>query len=159
MMQEIVVISKSPEETISLGKRVGELLRPPDVVSLFGDFGSGKTCLVQGIVEGLGAGDGEYVRSPSYTLMNQYVGMFPIYHFDLFRINDLIGMEELDYEDYFYGNGVTIIEWAEKIQTVLPTNRLDIRLLIIDERVREITLLPGNLEHLFSLHSQLGMAV
>ena len=158
-MEKIVVISRSPDETISLGKRVGELLRPRDVVSLFGGFGSGKTCLTQGIVRGLGAGDGEYVRSPSYTLMNQYVGRVPIYHFDLFRINDLIEMEELDYEEYLYGNGVTIIEWAEKIQPILPTNRLDIKMAIMNDREREITLLPRNLEHIFSLHSQLGMAV
>ncbi|MBI5183509.1 MAG: tRNA (adenosine(37)-N6)-threonylcarbamoyltransferase complex ATPase subunit type 1 TsaE [Nitrospinae bacterium] len=157
-MKEIIVISRGPEATVSLGKGIGALLKPPDVVSLFGDFGSGKTCLIQGIVRGLGGSDEEYVRSPGYTLMNQYVGKVPIFHFDLFRINDLSEIEELNLEGYFYDDGVTVIEWAEKIHPLLPINRLDIRLVIIGEKEREITLIPRAIEHLFSLHSQISMA-
>jgi len=121
-----VYISQSPEETKNLGKKLGKLLQEGDLLALNGDLGAGKTCLIQGIAVGLNSRD--HVSSPSFSIIKEYSGDKPIYHFDLYRLTQPEELETLGYEEYFYGNGVTLIEWAEKIKHYLPESRLLIRI-------------------------------
>ena len=118
------IITKSPGETKKLGKEVSKLVKPGDLLAFYGELGAGKTCFIQGISKGLEVKD--YVTSPSFTIINEYQGKIPIYHFDLFRLNNIEEIFELGYEEYFYGEGLTVIEWAEKIEKLLPKNHLKI---------------------------------
>jgi tRNA threonylcarbamoyladenosine biosynthesis protein TsaE len=107
------------KDTFLLGKRLGERALPGEVYALHGDLGVGKTVFTQGFAQGLGIT--EPVNSPTFTIMQIYEeGRLPFYHFDVYRIADPEEMEEIGYEDYFYGNGVTLIEWAELIEELLP---------------------------------------
>lgn len=123
---KFVYTSRSPDETKNLGKKLGQLLQGSDLVALNGHLGAGKTCLVQGIAAGLNSRD--HVTSPSFSLIKEYIGDKPIYHFDLYRLKQPEELEDLGYEDYFYGNGVTLIEWAEKVKHYLPKSMLLIRI-------------------------------
>ena len=106
-------------ETWELGKKAGELARPGMVVALDGDLGVGKTVFTQGFAAGLGIS--EPVNSPTFTIVQIYEeGRLPFYHFDVYRIGDVEEMDEIGYEDYFYGEGVCLIEWAKLIQEILP---------------------------------------
>ncbi|EOT28418.1 YjeE family ATPase [Eubacterium sp. 14-2] len=117
----------SPEETFRLGQKLGEQARPGELYTLTGDLGTGKTVLTQGIARGLGVE--EPVCSPTFTIVQIYEeGRMPFYHFDVYRIGDVEEMEEIGYEDYFYGQGLTIIEWAELIREILPKNHKEIRI-------------------------------
>ena len=109
----------SPEETFALGQRIGQEARPGDVFTMVGDLGVGKTVFTQGVAAGLGIT--EPVSSPTFTIVQVYEdGRLPFYHFDVYRIGDVEEMEEIGYEDYFYGDGVTMIEWANLIEEILP---------------------------------------
>ena len=117
----------SPEETFRLGQKLGEQARPGEPYTLTGDLGTGKTVLTQGIARGLGVE--EPVCSPTFTIVQIYEeGRMPFYHFDVYRIGDVEEMEEIGYEDYFYGQGLTIVEWAELIREILPKNHKEIRI-------------------------------
>lgn len=109
------------EETFALGKRIGELVRPGMVISLVGDLGVGKTVFTQGLAAGLGIT--EPINSPTFTIVQIYEeGRIPLYHFDVYRIGDVEEMEEIGYEDYFYGDGICLIEWANLIEEILPAD-------------------------------------
>ena len=109
------------EETFALGKKIGELVRPGTVISLIGDLGVGKTVFTQGLAAGLGIS--EPINSPTFTIVQVYEeGRIPLYHFDVYRIGDVEEMEEIGYEDYFYGDGVCLIEWANLVEEILPAN-------------------------------------
>ena len=109
----------SPEETFQLGKRLGEQARPGQIYTLNGDLGVGKTIFTQGMAAGLGIS--EPVSSPIFTIVQEYdSGRLPLYHFDVYRIGDPEEMEEIGYDDYFFGGGVCLIEWAELIRELLP---------------------------------------
>ena len=115
MMKE----SFSPEETYALGKSLGETAKAGDVFCLNGDLGVGKTVFTQGFANGLGIM--EPVNSPTFTIVQQYDdGRLPLYHFDVYRIGDISEMDEIGYEDCFYGEGVCLIEWADLIEEILP---------------------------------------
>jgi tRNA threonylcarbamoyladenosine biosynthesis protein TsaE len=105
----------SPSDTLSLGKKIGQHLETGDIVFLFGELGAGKTTLTQGIAQGLGVAKDEYVRSPTFTLVNQYKGKTPVFHIDLYRIGSSRELEDLGLEEVFAGKGVSIVEWAEKL--------------------------------------------
>ncbi len=105
----------SPGDTLNLGERIGQLLKAGDNVFLFGDLGAGKTTLTQGMARGLGVSKKEYVRSPSFTLVNEYSGRVPVFHIDLYRIDSAQDLENLGLEETFSGKGVVIVEWAEKL--------------------------------------------
>ena len=107
--------SRSLEDTQRLGKLIGQKLQLGDIILLFGDLGAGKTTLTQNIVLGLGTSEDEYVSSPTFTIVNHYLGRFPIYHIDLYRIDSQHALENLGLEEFLFGDGVTIIEWAEKL--------------------------------------------
>ncbi len=115
---KFVCITHNPEETKSLGKKISRFLRKGDIVAFNGDLGAGKTCMIQGIVAGLNSRS--CASSPTFTLIKEYTGDIPVYHFDLYRLIKPDEIEELGYEDYFYGNGITLIEWAGKIREYLP---------------------------------------
>lgn len=104
------IMTKSPEETNKLGGEISKLVKPGDLLAFYGELGAGKTCLIQGISAGLEVKG--YVTSPSFTIINEYQGKIPLYHFDVFRINNIEEVIELGYEEYFYGDGITVIEWA-----------------------------------------------
>ena len=140
MEPQLVLSSKSPEQTLYWGKRLGELLERGDVVSLTGDLGAGKTTLTQGISAGLGVGEDCYVTSPTFTIINEYMGRVPVYHLDFYRIDLLSEVENLGLEEYFQGNGVALVEWAEKIKTFLPENYLMVLLEYVDDSVRKISM-------------------
>ena len=115
----------SPAETAALGKRLGREAKPGDVYTLVGDLGVGKTVLTQGIAAGLDIT--EPVNSPTFTIVQVYEeGRMPFYHFDVYRIGDIEEMDEIGYEDYFYGEGLSMIEWANLIEEILPKKRKDI---------------------------------
>ena len=119
-MAEITVIeSYSPEETGKLGRKLGENAKPGEVYTLIGELGVGKTVLTQGIADGLGIT--EAICSPTFTIVQVYEeGRIPFYHFDVYRIGDIEEMDEIGYEDYFYGDGLCMIEWANLIEEILP---------------------------------------
>lgn len=117
--RELVVETFSPEETLELGRRLGQQAKPGEVYTLIGDLGVGKTVLTQGIAEGLEIE--EPICSPTFTIVQVYEeGRMPFYHFDVYRIGDVEEMEEIGYEDYFYGDGLCMIEWANLIPEILP---------------------------------------
>ena len=132
------VVSNSPERTRELGEALGRSLNKGSVIALVGELGSGKTVLAQGLAQGLGVDSDEYVSSPSFALVNQYRGRIPIYHIDTYRIGGAIEMVALGYEDYFEPNGVTIIEWADKVEELLPEKCLLIAIEIVDRHSREL---------------------
>jgi tRNA threonylcarbamoyladenosine biosynthesis protein TsaE len=114
-----IIETFSPEETAALGQKLGREASPGEVYTLIGDLGVGKTVLTQGIAEGLGIT--EPICSPTFTIVQVYEeGRMPFYHFDVYRIGDLEEMDEIGYEDYFYGDGLTMIEWANLIAEILP---------------------------------------
>lgn len=111
--------TNSPEETFQLGRQLGQQAKAGEVYSLIGDLGVGKTVFTQGVAAGLGIE--ETVNSPTFTIMQVYEeGWLPFYHFDVYRIGDVEEMDEIGYEDYFYGDGVCLIEWANLIEEILP---------------------------------------
>lgn len=117
--------TNSPEETYALAKKLGEESSPGTVYTLTGDLGVGKTVFAQGLARGLGIE--EPINSPTFTIVQVYdEGRIPFYHFDVYRIGDVWEMEEIGYEDYFYGAGVCLIEWAELIAELLPEERTEL---------------------------------
>ena len=117
--------SFSAEDTHALGKKLGENAKPGEVYTLLGDLGVGKTVLTQGIADGLGIK--EAICSPTFTIVQVYdEGRMPFYHFDVYRIGDIEEMDEIGYEDYLYGDGLTMIEWANLIEEILPSKRKEI---------------------------------
>jgi tRNA threonylcarbamoyladenosine biosynthesis protein TsaE len=137
----VVVQTKSSAETIRIGKSIGSRLLPGDVVALMGELGAGKTQLIKGIATGVGVGKPTYISSPSFTLINEYPGRIPFYHIDLFRLGWEKEAEELGLEDYFQSEGITVIEWADKIPSLLPKEMLLIHIVYTgkNKRFLEIT--------------------
>ena len=121
----MVIETRSPEETFELGKKIGRAARPGQVYTLTGDLGVGKTVFTQGVAAGLDIT--EPVSSPTFTIIQIYEsGRLPFYHFDVYRIGDIEEMEEIGYDDYFFGEGICLIEWANLIEEILPDNRIKI---------------------------------
>lgn len=114
-----IIETRSEESTREIGKKLGEIVKKGTVLTLNGDLGVGKTVFTQGFAKGLGIE--EAVNSPTFTIVQIYEeGRMPLYHFDVYRIGDIEEMEEIGYEDYFYGEGICLIEWAELITEILP---------------------------------------
>ena len=122
---KMVTETRSPEETYELGRKIGLQARTGQVYTLTGDLGVGKTVFTQGVAAGLGIT--EPVSSPTFTIVQVYEeGRLPFYHFDVYRIGDIEEMEEIGYDDYFFGKGICLIEWAELIEEILPDDRISI---------------------------------
>ena len=137
MDYSIKIKTKSVRETIASGKALGNLLSPGDVVCLTGELGTGKTCFVKGIAEGLGI-KGRTVTSPTFIIINEYKGKIPLYHIDLYRIGAIDDLRDLGIEEIVYGKGVTAIEWADRIKDTLPDERIDITLKWVDNKTRSV---------------------
>lgn len=121
----MTIETNSPEETFALGQKLGEHAKAGQIYTLNGDLGVGKTVFTQGIARGLGIT--EAVSSPTFTIVQVYEeGRLPFYHFDVYRIGDIEEMEEIGYDDYFFGNGVCMIEWAELIEELIPENSIHV---------------------------------
>ncbi len=140
-MRKVVVKTKSSAETIRTGKSIGSRLLPGDVVALVGELGAGKTQFIKGMATGVGVGKPAYISSPSFTLINEYPGKIPFYHIDLFRLEWEKEAEELGLEDYFQSEGITAIEWADKIPALLPKEMLLIHLAYTGKNTRSIELI------------------
>ena len=110
-----VTVSRSPAETRKWGKKLGTLLSGGEIVGLVGELGSGKSCFVRGLAEGVEIGPEAWIRSPSFTLINEYQGRLPVYHIDLYRVSDRSEMEELNLREYLFSEGVSVIEWFEHL--------------------------------------------
>ncbi len=128
MSKEIEIIeSNSEQETFELGVRIGENAKPGDVFTLIGDLGVGKTVFTQGLAKGLEIEDS--ICSPTFTIVQVYdEGRLPFYHFDVYRIGDVSEMDEIGYEEYVYGDGVSLIEWANLIEEILPDSYTNIEI-------------------------------
>ena len=113
--------SRSEQDTFALGEKIGKAAKEGDIIALLGDLGVGKTVFTKGFAKGLGIS--EHVSSPTFTIMQIYdEGRLPLYHFDVYRIGDPEEMEEIGYEDYFFGKGVCLVEWAGLIEDLMPQN-------------------------------------
>ena len=134
------MITTSSNETRAEGEAFAATLQQGDVVALIGELGAGKTCFVQGMARGLGVSEKAFVRSPSFTLLNQYEGRMPLYHFDFYRLRDNDDPFDLGLDEYFDGTGVTVIEWADRFLRALPARTIYIRFAIVDEETRKITI-------------------
>ena len=123
----MIIETNTPKETFDFGKSLGKSAAPGTVYTLIGDLGVGKTVLTQGLAKGLEID--EPISSPTFTIVQVYEeGRLPLYHFDVYRIGDVEEMEEIGYEDYFYGEGVTLIEWANLIEEILPESYTEIKI-------------------------------
>ncbi|HEY8350682.1 MAG TPA: tRNA (adenosine(37)-N6)-threonylcarbamoyltransferase complex ATPase subunit type 1 TsaE [Clostridia bacterium] len=116
--------TNSVADTVELGRKLGSMLQKGDNVCLFGDLGTGKTAFTSGIAKGLGISG--YITSPTFTIVNEYEGRLPLYHFDVYRIGDADEMIDTGYYEYIDGDGVTVIEWADLIREILPSERIEV---------------------------------
>lgn len=121
----MIIETRTPEETFELGRKIGEAAVPGQVFTLTGDLGVGKTVFTQGVAAGLGID--EAISSPTFTIIQVYEsGRLPFYHFDVYRIGDIEEMEEIGYDDYFFGEGICLIEWANLIEEILPEKLIEV---------------------------------
>ena len=125
------IYTRSAGETLDAGEALGGLLKQGDVIAFFGELGAGKTVFAQGIARGLQVR--EYVTSPTFTIINEYQGDLPLYHFDVYRLEEPEEILELGHEEYFYGEGITVIEWAGKIKEYVPPGYLAVHLYRLEE--------------------------
>ena len=131
-------LSRSEAETLAIAAEFASTLRPGDVVALTGDLGAGKTVFTRGVAAALGI-SGE-VTSPTFTLIQEYRGGIPLYHMDLYRLNSEREILDIGVEDYFYGDGICQVEWAEKLGGLLPEGAIRVVIRHVDSRSREITI-------------------
>jgi tRNA threonylcarbamoyladenosine biosynthesis protein TsaE len=120
----IKVCTASEKETVEIGRMLGMLLAGGEVIALNGELGAGKTAFTKGIAMGLGIS--EYITSPTFALVNEYEGRVPLYHFDVYRINDEDELIEIGFEDYIYGNGVSVVEWSSLTPHIMPGTRVEV---------------------------------
>lgn len=124
MLENKQYISESPDETKKIAEEIAAELEPGDVLCMYGDLGAGKTAFVQGLAKGLGIKG--HITSPTFTIVNEYYGRLTLYHFDVYRVADPDEMYEIGYEEYVYGDGVSVIEWPQLIDEILPDKRYSV---------------------------------
>jgi len=138
----ISLTSHSVEETVLLGEKLGRLLGPGSFIALRGELGSGKTQFVRGVATGMGLDSSVPITSPTFTLLNEYQGRTRLYHFDLYRLGGVDDTTELGFDEYFHGAGVCLVEWAERLGSDLPSERLDILFEYSGDTERQIDFIP-----------------
>lgn len=139
-MQSLLIADLS--ETFAFGHRLGELLFPGAVIALIGQLGAGKTHLTRAIAEGLKIPNSRVVNSPTFVLIQEYSARLPIYHFDAYRLPNAESFHQLGVEEYFFGEGVCLVEWADRVEAAMPEEHLRIEIEIIDENRREMHMTP-----------------
>ena len=139
-ISELKLISRNPDDTLEIGRIVGEELAAGDVVALIGDLGTGKTCFTQGIARALDVSEEYCITSPTFTLINEYPGRINLYHMDMYRISDARETLDMGFEDYLTGEGICVVEWAEKIAHMLPEEAVFVHITYIDENERDLIL-------------------
>ncbi len=137
-MNQYEFFSNRPEDTMDFSKRLANLLRPGDVITLEGDLGAGKTTFTKGLALGLGIK--RNVNSPTFTIIKEYQGRLPLYHMDVYRVED--SFEDLGFDEYFEGDGVSVVEWAHLIEDQLPTELLAIHIYLAENNSRRIIVSP-----------------
>ena len=136
MIEELVYVTHSPEETMALGRALGCLLQGGELLALEGDLGAGKTHFIKGLAEGLEVT--ETVTSPTFGLIHEYRGRVPLAHFDVYRLDSPAELENLGYEEYFFGAGVTAVEWSDQIRDYLPEEYMKISFTVLGSQERQI---------------------
>ena len=150
------VETNSPEETEKFANSLASILEPGDVICLDGDLGAGKTAFTRGVARSLGIR--EHITSPTFTIVNEYEGKMPLYHFDVYRIEDSSEMLEIGFDEYIDGNGICVIEWAKNIMDIIPPDHIDVTIkkdYSKDDSYRQIILEPKG-EKYKSLINSLG---
>ena len=137
-LARVETVSYSPEQTQEIGRTLGVGAQKGFIYLLSGELGSGKTCLTQGMLAGLDSE--EHARSPSFILVTQYSGRLTMYHMDLYRMEDIESVFDLGLEDYLFGDGLSVVEWADKARNYLPAESLNVQIERIDETERRLTL-------------------
>lgn len=145
------ITTRSVDETQKLGEIIGTAVTGGMVLALTGDLGSGKTAFVQGLARGLEVPDGYYITSPSYTLINEYPGRFPLFHVDLYRITDSGDIEDIGLYEIFDNNGVVAIEWADRIEQKLLPDAITIHFEITGDDTRKICIYASKLKYIYLL--------
>jgi tRNA threonylcarbamoyladenosine biosynthesis protein TsaE len=140
-MNSLTISLPDLRDTLTLGRYLGKTADPGEVITLAGTLGAGKTTLTQAIGQGLEVPESCYVTSPTFSLLHEYPGRLPLYHLDLYRLSDETEIEDLGLLEYLYGTGLTVIEWPDKLGSLMPEKRLHIELSLLDETARraEIT--------------------
>jgi tRNA threonylcarbamoyladenosine biosynthesis protein TsaE len=142
---EYEFLTNDTNETIRIAKRLAELLDKSDVITLEGDLGAGKTTFTKGLALGLGIK--RNVNSPTFTIIKEYKdGRMPLYHMDVYRVED--AEEDLGFDEYFHGDGITVVEWAHLIEDQLPDERLDLKILYVNDTQRKIMMTPYGTHYL-----------
>ena len=134
----VEIMSSSAAQTFEIARLIGEKLKNGDLLALSGELGSGKTCFTQGLAKGLGVSEEYQITSPTFTLINEYPARCKLYHFDVYRLSGYSEFEDLGYEEYFAGDGVVVIEWAEKIAKIIPRDSIFINFEYVDENSRKM---------------------
>jgi tRNA threonylcarbamoyladenosine biosynthesis protein TsaE len=136
------VLTGSPRQTMGWGSRLGKLLEGGEIIALIGELGAGKTCFVRGVTQGLEVGKDAWIRSPSFTLINEYQGRLPVYHIDLYRVEGRAQLEGLNLREYLYSDGVSLIEWFEHLPADEVDEFLEVRAAYVDDNRRRLTFSP-----------------
>jgi tRNA threonylcarbamoyladenosine biosynthesis protein TsaE len=136
------VLTRSPRQTMNWGSRLGRLLKGGEIIALIGELGSGKTCFVRGVTQGLEVGKEAWIRSPTFTLINEYHGRLPVYHIDLYRVESRAQLEGLNLREYLYADGVSLIEWFEHLPADEVDEFLEVRVAYVDGNRRQLTFSP-----------------
>lgn len=131
-------VSRSEEDTIKIAEEFASKLKKGDLVILEGDLGAGKTRFVRGIAKGLGIKNWERVKSPTYTLRNTYAGKIPLYHFDLYRIDGMVGLDEIGIDDEELDGGVTVVEWGKIMEDFFDKKTIIVKIIVVDDNIRDI---------------------
>jgi tRNA threonylcarbamoyladenosine biosynthesis protein TsaE len=139
MNTPLLFVADSVEKTNSLGKKLGSFMLAGDLIALSGELGAGKTTFVKALARGLGIPE-DGVSSPSYTLLNEYNGRIPMYHFDLYRLEGADDVDDLGFDEYMEGDGLAVVEWADVAPQILPSEYLEIKIMISGEENRDLEL-------------------
>ena len=131
-------ISKSESETIGFGRDFAKRLREGSLVALYGDLGAGKTQFVKGVCDGFKVK--EVVNSPTFTIVNEYHGTLPVFHIDLYRMKNIQEIMDIGFDEYLESGGICLVEWAEKLEGIIPEERYDVKMAVVDDSTREITI-------------------
>jgi tRNA threonylcarbamoyladenosine biosynthesis protein TsaE len=133
------VVTKSSRQTVGWGRRLGKLARGGEIIGLIGELGAGKTCFVRGVAEGAGVGKNAWVRSPTFTLINEYQGRLPVYHIDLYRVGNHADIEGLNLREYLYAGGMSLVEWFEYLPATEVDEYLELKIAHAGATARELT--------------------